>query len=196
MLKTFFYWLSIVVLKITQVCLFPMKVYGRENVPSKGPFILASNHFSHLDPILIPVSSPRRLNFVAKEELFENKWFGKLLSTLGAFPVKRGQTDMSSIREMLRRLKTQPVLIFPEGTRARPGVERKIQQGVGLLVKQTNLPVVPVYITGTDKVLPPGTKKLNRYPVTITFGKSITFGSELSREAISYGVLQKIYELK
>ncbi|MBF0478684.1 MAG: 1-acyl-sn-glycerol-3-phosphate acyltransferase [Candidatus Omnitrophica bacterium] len=196
MFNKIFYWISIFVLHVARWLHFPLKVYGRENVPAKGPFIIAGNHLSNLDPVLIPISCPRRLNFVAKEELFNNKIFGWVLLTLGAFPVRRGQTDLGAIRVFLDRLKTEPVLIFPEGTRMSEGKELKIQEGVGLLVKKTHLPVVPVCVEGTDIVMPRGAKTMKRHPVTLTFGKPISFDPGLSREEIAYAVLQKIYELK
>src|SRR5690625_70934 len=93
-------------------------IKGRENVPVRGPVILCSNHISNFDPPLVGSFLKRSIRFMAKEELFHNKILGTLLTTLGAFPVKRGAGDRQALRKGLNILKDGEMLcLFPEGTR-------------------------------------------------------------------------------
>jgi 1-acyl-sn-glycerol-3-phosphate acyltransferase len=132
---------------------FGMQRSGCEHVPDRGPVILAANHKSFLDPFVIGMCSRRPLYFVAKRELFAHRPIAWFLSSLGAFPIARGSSDgdaMATAREILAR--GEPVLIFPEGTRVRPGGLGTPRRGVGRLALETGAPVVPVAIIGTAAV--------------------------------------------
>ena len=108
---------------------------------------------------------------MAKIELFKGLW-GFFLTRLGAFPVKRGEADFGAMREALRRLKEgRVVLIFVEGTRRIGKEPSKAQAGVGFLAMKSGVPVVPVYVQGTDKVMAPGAKFFKRGPVSADFGE-------------------------
>ncbi|MDQ7038871.1 MAG: lysophospholipid acyltransferase family protein [Aquificota bacterium] len=135
-----------------------VKVYGLENVPEKGGYIVASNHRSHLDPPVLNSVFPEPLFFVAKEELFKPP-LGFILRHMRAIPVKRGSGDLETL-ERVRELLEEgcSVCIFPEGTRAGPGEFLRPKSGVGFLAVRTGSPVVPVYIDGTDRVLPKGSR--------------------------------------
>lgn len=188
-----FYWVTRAFVKFCFWFLFPLKVYGVENMPTHGAFILASNHRSYLDPMILPVSCKRKLGFVAKEQLFQKKILGFLITHLGAFPIKRKSSDIRAIKEILSRLNAGwPVLIFPEGTRTRKDMRIEIQAGVGLLAVKSKLPVIPVYIDGTDKVMPPGSKKIYRYPVTVTFGSPLLFTKKDDYGKIAVEVMQAV----
>ncbi|MDA0140072.1 1-acyl-sn-glycerol-3-phosphate acyltransferase [Solirubrobacter deserti] len=126
---------------------------GREHIPAEGPVIFVSNHRSFIDPFIVGLCSRRPVYYVAKQELFTNKALGWFLSSLGAFPVKRGEADADMIetaKAILRR--GDPVLIFPEGTRIRPGALGKPKRGVGRLALETGATVVPVAIKGTEAI--------------------------------------------
>lgn len=131
--------------------LYPPRVEGLENIPEEGPFILCSNHISMRDPVLIAAVCKRPLRFMAKQELFETraKWFTTFLYKLGAFPVARGEGDLSAIRTSLSILKNGECLgIFPQGTRRKKtdAQEPPMNAGVAMLAVRAKVPVVPVYL--------------------------------------------------
>ena len=131
--------------------LYPPKVEGIENLPADGGCIICPNHLSMLDPVIIAAISKRRLRFMSKTELFDTKfkWFTKFLYELGAFPVARGDADLSAIRRSLSVLKdNECLLIFGQGTRRKKtdAEEPPMNTGVALLALRSKAPVVPVYI--------------------------------------------------
>jgi glycerol-3-phosphate dehydrogenase (NAD(P)+) len=131
---------------------FRLSRIGREHIPD-GPVIFASNHRSFLDPFIIGTMTRRPLYYVAKEELFAKKLQAWFLNSLGAFPVSRGHGDTQTIETAKAILaRGDSVLIFPEGTRVRPGPPGKAKRGVGRLVLETGVPVVPLAIIGTTDV--------------------------------------------
>jgi glycerol-3-phosphate dehydrogenase (NAD(P)+) len=132
---------------------FRMSRIGREHVPVDGPVIFAANHRSFLDPFVIACMSRRPLYYVAKKELFASPLTAWFLNSLGAFPIDRGAADedaMGTAREILQR--GDSVLIFPEGTRIRPGALGAPKRGVGRLALETGAPVVPVAVIGTENI--------------------------------------------
>lgn len=147
---------------------------GNAHLPKKGGFILASNHTSYLDPMVLAVACFRRLNFMARHDLFHNPLFAWFIRQLGAFPVKRQTADFSAFKEAIRRLrKGEPLVIFPEGTRQSAGLLGDPEAGVGLLAAKLNVPIVPVYIHGTESVLPKHARALNLSKISVYFGKQI-----------------------
>jgi 1-acyl-sn-glycerol-3-phosphate acyltransferase len=132
---------------------FRMQRIGREHIPASGPLIIASNHRSFMDPFVIGMMLRRPTYFVAKTELFHNRFVAWLLSSLGAFPVDRGRGDndaMTTARTILER--GDVVVIFPEGTRTRPGALGIPKRGVGRLALETGAPVVPIALIGTEAI--------------------------------------------
>src|SRR3954464_3779265 len=160
---------------------FRLSRIGREHVPD-GPVIIASNHRSFLDPFVIATIARRPLYYVAKEELFRNRLTGWLLNNLGAFPVRRGQGDgdmIDTARAILAR--GDAVLIFPEGTRTRPGALARPKRGAGPAptrgggrrVLETGAPVVPVAVMGTETVRKGW--RIRPHKVRIRVGRPLTF---------------------
>jgi glycerol-3-phosphate dehydrogenase (NAD(P)+) len=131
-----------------------MKRIGREHIPAHGPVILASNHRSFFDPFVIGTMTRRPVYYVAKKELFTyNRALAWLLNSLGAFPVDRGASDRETIETAEIILgRGEIVLMFPEGTRTRPGSLGKPKRGVGRLALDTGAPVVPIAIIGTEDI--------------------------------------------
>jgi glycerol-3-phosphate dehydrogenase (NAD(P)+) len=147
------YWLSRAVLEPFFLLYFRMSRVGREHIPRDGGVIIAANHRSFLDPFVIGTLVRRPVYFVAKTELFRRPLQAWWLSSLGAFPVDRGQGDrdaMDTARRILER--GDCVVIFPEGTRTRPGALGNPKRGVGRLALETGAPIVPVAVIGTEGV--------------------------------------------
>lgn len=130
-----------------------MSRVGREHIPRHGGAIIASNHRSFLDPFIIGTMARRPMYYIAKEELFCNRVLSWLLAALGAFPVARGRGDAEMIDTATQLLaRGELVLIFPEGTRTRPGPLGSPRRGVGRLALGSGAPVIPVAIIGTEAV--------------------------------------------
>jgi len=132
---------------------FRMQRIGREHLPRSGPLLLAANHRSFLDPFVIGTLVRRPVYYMAKRELFEKRWQAWILNALGAFPVDRGASDgeaMATARAILER--GDCVVLFPEGTRVRPGPLGSPRRGVGRLALETGAPVAPVAVIGTEDV--------------------------------------------
>ena len=147
------YWAARIPLQISLKFYFRASRLGQEQIPSSGPAIIASNHRSFFDPFVIGTMSTRPIYYVAKSELFRNPVLAWFLSALGAFPVERGVGDRDAIqpaKELLAR--GELVLIFPEGTRTRPGPLGLPKRGVGRLALESGAPVIPVAISGTQDI--------------------------------------------
>ncbi len=150
---------------------------GEENIPLGGAMIFAPNHLSHLDPPIIACSQNRRqLTFMSKQEMFKIPVLGQLIRSLGAFPIRRGESDTESIRKAISLLdEGRAILIFPEGTRGDGVTFQPVNRGVAMLAKRTGALVQPVGIIGTNIVLPKGKTKLKRHPMIVAYGKPFTY---------------------
>ncbi|RKQ93339.1 1-acyl-sn-glycerol-3-phosphate acyltransferase [Solirubrobacter pauli] len=148
------YELARIVLTPIAAVWYRLRVTGAEFVPAEGPAIIAPNHKSFYDSFFIGLATKRHLHFMAKTELFEGKKTARLLSGLGAFPVRRGTADPDALRTAQVHLEKGRVLaMFPEGTRHRdPETLREPRRGVGRLAIEAQAPIVPCAITGTDKL--------------------------------------------
>lgn len=157
------------------------KVEGRENIPPRGPVILASNHLSFVDSMLIPMVAPRRVAFIAKAEYFETKgikgrFMKAFFTAIGAVPVRRGdhRAAKESLDQSLAVINSgNAFVIYPEGTRSRDGRLYRAKVGVGWLALKSGAPIVPVAVQGTQHLLPVGSKIPKLVPVTVRFGQPI-----------------------
>lgn len=159
---------------------------GLGNVPARGGAILASNHVSFLDSLLIPLAVPRRVVFMGKSDYFERlrtRWFFRMA---GVIPVRRdGSTaGETAVRAGITALECGEVLgIYPEGTRSPDGRLYRARTGVARMAIATGCPVIPVAVHGTRDVQPPG----RRFPrlrgrMRIVIGRPLTFESYAGRE--------------
>jgi 1-acyl-sn-glycerol-3-phosphate acyltransferase len=153
---------------------FRMSRIGREHLPRHGALILAANHRSFLDPFVIGTLVRRPVYYMAKRELFEKPLQGWVLNALGAFPVDRGTGDGDAIetaRAILAR--GDCLVIFPEGTRIRPGGLGSAHRGVGRLALETGVPVAPVAVLGTEAVRRGW--RIRPHKVRLRVGRPLTF---------------------
>lgn len=176
-----------------------MKVIGAEHVPMTGPVILAANHVSNWDPLVVGSAAPRQPVFLAKKSLFKIPLVGLLMRGWGATPVERGHSQRSTINFWLNVLKQGKAIgIFPEGKRnlEHTGQMLKLQSGLAMLALNTGAAVVPVAVLNSDRIFR-GFKQLK-----VIIGTPITFQDqpELDRkelyDRINTRITAEIMELK
>ncbi|MBC7075771.1 MAG: 1-acyl-sn-glycerol-3-phosphate acyltransferase [Syntrophomonadaceae bacterium] len=164
-----------------------LKSEGIHNIPKKGPVIIASNHVSNWDPIVVALVVHRPVYFMAKEELFRNMLSAKFFSKLHAFPVKRGVADRKAIKCAIDLLKQGKLVgIFPEGRRSKEAVIQA-QAGVAMIALKSKAPVIPVACLGTDRKLPLGWFR----PLVVRAGKAINV-EKYAGENLNTEVLEKV----
>jgi 1-acyl-sn-glycerol-3-phosphate acyltransferase len=149
----------------------PLRVYGAERVPARGGVVVASNHFSWIDPPALGAASPRTLYFMAKVEAHRVPGLGQLMRTFGAFPVRRGESDRDAVRTMRGIVSGGNALgMFAEGTRQRSGVPGPVQPGAAMVAINEDAPLVPVAINGSHEW-----RLGNFRPVSLAFGEPLRF---------------------
>jgi 1-acyl-sn-glycerol-3-phosphate acyltransferase len=133
------------------------EVQGKENIPKEGSVILAANHVSYWDPIIVGCICPRVVRFMAKKELFSYFIFGKILKSIYAFPVDRKKSDREAIKAALTVLKNNEVLgMFPEGMRVKNKKLGEFKQGMAMIALKTQAPIVPIAIKNSEKIFSKG----------------------------------------
>ena len=139
--------------RILLLLLTNRRVRGRDNVPERGPLLIAANHLHLADPPILSSSLSRRVMFMAKEELFRPRLAGYLLRKLGAFPVKKGQLNRGAF-QWADQLLTQGLVLaaFPEGSRSKDAQLQPAFSGMALIASRSGVPVLPVGITGTENM--------------------------------------------
>jgi len=153
--------------------LFRVRQRGRDMVPEHGGAVLAGNHRSYMDPIILWCVAPRFVHFMAKEELFTG-FIGWALPRLWAFPVNRAGADRAAIAEATSFLEAGDLVgIFPEGTRSTAEEMGSAHGGAAFIAIRAGVPVVPVALAGTEKVWPKGQRLPKLRRVTIRYGRPI-----------------------
>lgn len=156
---------------------YNMHFEGTSNIPEKEGVIIASNHRSYADPVLLTMYMKKPVKYMAKEELFKNKLFAAFIRMLGAFPVKRGTGDMSVIEESTQILKRgDNLVIFPEGTRSKENKVAGGKTGVALIAAKAGADVLPVGICFE------GEKLHFRTKLTVKIGKLIKYEELVSSD--------------
>ncbi len=151
---------------------FRGEVSGLENLPRTSSFLIAANHASFLDPLLIGSQVPRQIAYFARKTLWKPGFVSWWLDTVGTIPVDRdGGQDVSAIKRVLKTLKDdQGLILFPEGTRSLNGHLQKPKAGVGLIACRSQVPVVPARIFGSFEACGKGGTLRLGTPVSVTFG--------------------------
>ncbi|WP_243640309.1 lysophospholipid acyltransferase family protein [Streptacidiphilus pinicola] len=200
---------KLVLSPMTRVVYRPV-VIGRENVPKTGPVIIASNHLAAIDSAVIPLVAPRPVAFLAKAEYFTgtgvkgraNKVF---FSSMGSIPVERGthRAAQAALDAGLSVLQEGGAFgIYPEGTRSRDGRLYKGRTGVAWLALASGAPVVPVALTGTERIQPVGKLMPRIRRITVQFGKPLDFSDRIGvspagpvRRAITDEIMEAIHAM-
>ncbi len=197
-----FYTIAYVVCQSVSRVIFHVSVKGREHIPKSGPFIAASNHTSFTDPPLIGSLIKREIAFFAKEELFHKVILKDLIKRLNSFPVKRGESNVSSVKTCIRILQNQkmPLLIFPEGTRIKTGQLGTPERGISFIAAQTKVPILPIYVENGERLLDCA---LFQKRLKVRFGEAIQYDdyAPLVKEKKGYAelaqlIMSKIQALK
>jgi 1-acyl-sn-glycerol-3-phosphate acyltransferase len=172
--KTVFYRIVTIVIRALAILFFRPSVRGQDNIPLNGPVLVAPIHRSNLDFAFTLFMSPRKVFFMAKDSLFRVPVLGTAITSLGAFPVKRGTADREALRSAEEVLRGGHALIlFPEGTRKYgPDVE-PLHDGAMFIAARTGATVVPVGIANTDRALPDGAKFPRPLKVRIVVGEAL-----------------------
>lgn len=165
--------------------IFRIEIEGAEHVPSGSPSIIAPNHYDNMDALTVAYSLNRDFGFMAKEELFHVPILGAVFKKIGLFPIKRGRGDVGAVRTALHILeKGYLLLMFPEGTRSKTGKLLKPKSGVAYLSIKSEVPVVPVAISGKYRF---------RGRIHIRFGEPMNF-SEYYGQKVNAETLQTLSE--
>jgi len=154
---------------------FKGRAFDRENVPLAGGVMLVCNHQSFFDPLSSTCALPREGNYMARDTLFGNRWFGGLIRSVNAFPVKRGAGDVGAVKEILRRLKAgKLVLVFPEGTRTRDGSIGRLNANTMGIARRARAAVVPTVIDGAFEAWPRIRLLPHPWATHVGYGEAIT----------------------
>ncbi len=184
--------------------LLDFKVIGAKNFPKNEGIIVAANHASYFDIPLLGCAVSRRVFFLGRANLFPYPFVGWALEKLGWIPLKTHRLDRKAFGTAISLLsKGKPVVIFPEGSRTVDGKLQPGRPGIGYLVAESRCQVIPLFISGTFKVLPVRAKWPRRFPVSVVIGKPIDFSEEFEEladsktfyEKVSYSVMDQIQSL-
>lgn len=169
------YWLTWIFVRLLLRVFGRWQVTGAENVPASGPVILAANHLSFADPPTVGAGLRRKAWYMGKDDLFQQPFLRWLFGQMQAFPVRRGTGDLAAMKKCLQVLAAgEALVLFPEGTRHPAGAPGEAEIGVGMLALRSGAPVVPVFLSGTEKMLP-RSGVLHFARVRVRYGKPITF---------------------
>lgn len=175
-------------------------VRGLEHVPGTGPLIVVANHLNLADPPLLGASIPRRIRFMAKQELFAGRFGGTCIRLFGAFPVRRAEADLHALRTARRLLQQGEVVgMFPEGHRSGGAGLLPAHPGTALLALRSGAPVLPVGITGSERIRSLHVL-LERPAITVTIGEPLTLAAAgrlnaENLEAATTRIMQAVAEL-
>lgn len=178
--------------------LVPIRVEGREHLPARGGYILASNHISWYDPPAIEFGLRLPVRYMAKREVFAWPIVGGIVRGIGCFPIRRGEADRRALETALAVVEAgQPLGFFPEGTRSKDGALRRARPGIGFLARRSGAPIVPLAVTGTRDV---GFKVPLRTDVVIRIGgpfraRDVPGVERMDDQELADAVMRRVAEL-
>jgi len=186
-----------------------MTIVGREHIPATGPFVLAPVHRSYVDTPIAGCLTTRRLRFMGKDSMWKVRWVGWVLSALGAIPVTRGTADREALRRSVELLESgEPMVLFPEGERKEGPVIQPLFDGAVYVALKARVPIVPVGIAGSERVMPKGARFIFPKKVHVVIGAPIVpeagdlpEGSRVPRavlaqqSALLHAELQRLFDL-
>ena len=192
-LKARWFWFGRWVCRIFVLLFFRIRTYGQDNIPKKGAFIIISNHQSYLDPIFCSGLIKRHSHFIARDTLFKNWFFGPLIRSVYAIPLKHQQGDLAAMKKVIGILNEgDGVCLFPEGTRTEDGKILPFKSGLGLLCRRGNATIVPVVIEGafecwprTQKLFSPGGTVIVQYCKAVTAEDAKNMGDKKLAEFLT-----------
>ena len=153
---------------------FRYSISGREHLPSSGPYIIAPVHRSNIDSPLASFVTRRRARFMGKDSLWKIRSIGKVFTLLGGFPVTRGSADLEALKRCVAVLDAgEPLVMFPEGTRQSGSVLQPLFEGPAYVALKRGVPIVPVGIGGSEKVMCKGSKMIWPRKCHLTIGTPI-----------------------
>ncbi|MCK4850105.1 MAG: 1-acyl-sn-glycerol-3-phosphate acyltransferase [Phycisphaerae bacterium] len=185
--------------QIVAITAFGIRSFGREKVPTQGGALLASNHQSFLDPMVVGLCLWREVHYLARDSLFRQRAFAWLIRSVNAFPVKRDTVDLAAIKESLRRLKDdQLLLLFGEGTRTHDGRIAPLQPGMAMMARKAKVPLIPVVIDGAFEAWPRSRKLWRFCTIRVMFGQPITAQqiADLGDKAAAQIIFQRQQEMQ
>ena len=170
-----FYGFARTVLFVVSKVLFRVRISGTEHVPKTGVFIVAPSHRSYFDTVFASFITRRRIRFMAKEELFKNRFGSRFFLALGAISVTRGS---ASARRATKAVQValesgEPAAVYPEGTRRHGGEIGNLFDGTAYLAVKLGCPIVPVGIGGSEEILASGKKLPRLHRVSVKVGAPI-----------------------
>jgi 1-acyl-sn-glycerol-3-phosphate acyltransferase len=161
-----------------------MTIEGRDNIPRTGAFVLAPVHRSYVDTPIACCVTRRRLRYMGKDAMWKRRWFGWLLSALGGFPVTRGTADREALKRCIAVLEGgEPLVLFPEGERKAGPIVQPLFDGAAYVALKAGVPIVPVGIGGSERVMPKKARFVYPRKVHVIVGEPIqpTVQSESGR---------------
>ena len=170
---------------------------GFRGVPSTGALVVVANHASFLDPVLVGVSTRRRLHFLARSSLFQFAPFGALIASLGAIPLDREGMGRGGLRSAWEVLKGGgAVLLFPEGTRSRDGTLAPLRSGALRLAQRSGAELLPVWIEGSQRALPRGSWFPRPKRVVVRFGETYRIAPAAPLEGAAMDLERRLLALR
>ena len=149
---------------------------GSEYIPRKGGMLLLSNHLSYLDPFILATTATRELHYMARDNVFRIPLLRQIITSHNAYPVKRGTADRAALKHTICLLRAgNAVLIFPEGTRGTDSNLGKAHDGVSFIAHNANVPVIPVFLAGADRLMPRKSIWIRPAKLSTNYGPPIDF---------------------